>query len=562
VPTHPLDQLDSLKNQFSADNAVKLLALLKRVAGLKLEDIGSLTKLHELLLFICAHPHNSAVLRQAEALLKNFPNLILQSEQDGNDLSSLEHPENSGIAGMTVTDAFTFPIVSWLSERNSSRLTFYWDWFEDENRIGELWPMFMPLLEEDAFVEANIPFRNWLSQARGKQGEVSWLIERFAQLDVSEQEKAERYNAQKLYVQWRYGYDDSRTGLRGPVSKLFFHDGALISRRDVRLREEFSKPPLELKTLSVLEGQNAIDRARAASTVRYRELYGFTNGDPKSVKQVNIGRGVVLDIISLPPGKRLPLRTYHAAMIYKNGVPIGYFEGLALFERMESGFNLYYTFREGETAWLYAQLLRVMRQITGVTTFSLDPYQIGFENEEGIQSGAFWFYRKLGFRSTDQDIQKRTESEEAKIATRDNYRTSKAMLRRLSTASMILELEENRTGEWDSFQIRNMGFAIQRLMEKKFDGNAGRLRKTAVSNLSHDLKFQSEVDKGKAFENMAVTLLLVPEIQTWSIEEQELLRKIVVAKCSASEETYLRLLQKHGRLRKALIQLGSTQHLI
>jgi len=28
-------------------------------------------------------------------------------------------------------------------------------------------------------------------------------------------------------------------------------------------------------------------------------------------------------------------------MIFKNGVPVGYFEGLSLFERMESGFNLY-----------------------------------------------------------------------------------------------------------------------------------------------------------------------------------------------------------------------------
>jgi hypothetical protein len=105
-------------------------------------------------------------------------------------------------------------------------------------------------------------------------------------------------------------------------------------------------------------------------------------------------------VISLPSGKRLPLRAYHSAMIYKNGVPIGYFEGLSFFERMESGFNLYYTFREGETAWLYANILNVMRRLTGASSFSLDPYQIGFENEEGIQSGAFWFYRKLGFRST------------------------------------------------------------------------------------------------------------------------------------------------------------------
>ena len=52
-----------------------------------------------------------------------------------------------------------------------------------------------------------------------------------------------------------------------------------------------------------------------------------------------LGRGVELFLIGLPAEKRLPLRAYHAATIYKNGVPIGYFEGLSLFERMESGFN-------------------------------------------------------------------------------------------------------------------------------------------------------------------------------------------------------------------------------
>ena len=109
-------------------------------------------------------------------------------------------------------------------------------------------------------------------------------------------------------------------------------------------------------------------------------------------------------------------------MIYKNGVPIGYFEGITLFERMESGFNLYYTFRDGETAWLYARMLNVFHHFTGARAFSLDPYQIGHENEEGIESGAFWFYRKLGFRPTRKDILQLALKEEEKI--RDAQRIS------------------------------------------------------------------------------------------------------------------------------------------
>lgn len=125
-------------------------------------------------------------------------------------------------------------------------------------------------------------------------------------------------------------------------------------------------------------------------------------------------------------------------MIFKNGVPVGYFEGISLFERMEGGFNLYYTFRDGETAWLYARILNIFRHLLGVTAFSIDPYQIGFENEEGIESGAFWFYRKLGFRPTRPDVMKLVLNEEKKLASRSNYRTSANTLRKLAGGPMIL----------------------------------------------------------------------------------------------------------------------------
>src|SRR6266496_6356788 len=124
---------------------------------------------------------------------------------------------------------------------------------------------------------------------------------------------------------------------------------------------------------------------------------------------------IYLFVMGTPPARRLPLRAYHAAMIFKNGVPVGYFEGLSLFERMESGFNFYYSFREGETAWIYARTLNIFHHLLGVTAFSIDPYQVGHENEEGIESGAFWFYRKLGFRPTNSDRLWLTESEERKI---------------------------------------------------------------------------------------------------------------------------------------------------
>jgi hypothetical protein len=457
-----LDQLDELKTEFTPAGARRIERLLAQLSRKKFSDIDSLVRYHELLLFLRAYPHNASIMRAAERELRGFAERVSFLEQQEIDLAPLEHPEVSGIAGTSVIDTFSFHIVRHLLQRHPSQLEIYWEWFESENRLAAIWPRFMPLLEEDASVEANVPYREWLAAARGRNSELAWLMEQFDKLSKPENERAELYDSQQLYVRWTPSFDLSRTGMRLSGRRCFYHRDPLIQRREIDLRQELATPSPELRKLAPEQGEKALDMARDSSTIRYRELYGFTHGDPKHVYRAELGRGVEIFIISLPPEKCLPLRSYHAVMIYKNGVAIGYFEGLSLFERMESGFNLYYTFRDGETAWLYARVLNVMRHFAGVTAFSLDPYQIGFENEEGIESGAFWFYRKLGFRPVDPEVLKLALKEEEKLRTHKGYRTSAATLRRLARSPMIFELDEKRIGDWDRFQLRKIGFKMQR----------------------------------------------------------------------------------------------------
>jgi hypothetical protein len=49
----------------------------------------------------------------------------------------------------------------------------------------------------------------------------------------------------------------------------------------------------------------------------------------------------------------------------------------------------------------------------------------------------------------------------------------------------------------------------------------------------------------------------VPSLSSWSREEKRALLKIIRAKSAANEMRYARLLQKHRRLREALLELGS-----
>jgi hypothetical protein len=384
-------------------------------------------------------------------------------------------------------------------------------------------------------------------------------------LKISGKAKAELYDSLKIHVTWKFGLSASRTHMKLPRRRIFFHDSPLIPRRDVSFAVELAMPLIPVERLPPALGEKILNLTRETSAVRYRELHGFTFGDARRVLKADLGRGTEAFVLGVPAENRLPLRAYHAVMILKNGVPVGYFEGLSIFERMESGFNLYYTFREGETAWLYARILRLMRQLLGVSVFSIDPYQVGHENEEGIESGAFWFYRKLGFRPVRPELMKLMLSEERKMAGDSSHRTSARTLRRLAAGHMLYEIpvgvsERSDTAKWDRFHIRNVGLAVNRRMTREFSGAAQKIRAHSASVVERALGLQTngwpEAERD-AFENMALVLAMIP-IGDWKAEERELAARIIRAKASRDEASCLKLMQRHSRLRAAMIRLGNS----
>jgi hypothetical protein len=296
-------------------------------------------------------------------------------------------------------------------------------------------------------------------------------------------------------------------------------------------------------------------------TVRYRELHGFIYGDPRHVLRAAAGRGVEFVIWGLPPGRRLPLLGYHAVLILKNGVPAGYAESLALFERTEVGVNLFYTFRDGESAWTYARLLRFLRQYLHVSVFSVEPYQLGSHNEEGIEAGAFWFYRKLGFHPVQPKVTRMVEGEERKLANRPDYRTPARKLRQLAAGHLLYEAPSApHPGEWDNFRVPNIGLAVQRRLVQQFGGGEGKLRQALVTSVAHALGVRPRdlsSAEHRVFSDLALVLALIPDLSRWSKEEKSAIRQIVRAKTGTDELRYVRLLQRHLKLRDWLRMIGS-----
>jgi hypothetical protein len=89
---------------------------------------------------------------------------------------------------------------------------------------------------------------------------------------------------------------------------------------------------------------------------------------------------------------------------------------------------------------------------------------------------------------------------------------------------MIFEGSGSERGAWDRFRIRSIGLAAGRR-----EGASG----------------------------LAIALSLIPGLDQWTRAEKRALAAIVQAKQSAPESGYLRLMQRHPKLRAAFLRLGS-----
>ncbi len=536
--------------------------LLRSLEGRVVSDGGDPIRLHEAILFLRAYPHDRRVMAAAERLLSSFPERVARFAERGGDFSSFDDPEVAGIAGTRITTAYSYDVVRWLARRFPRSVRLDWQGYAGADRLRALFPRFLPLLEEEALEDANVPYLEWLRAAQpDPDKDLFWLLRALEWLKETEKERAERYDALEAPIVWDLGNGPvTRTRMRRRAPEVFFHPGPLIARRDVSIEEALASAPLPVRRLSRAEGQRVVDLTRGATALRYREYYGFTYADPATVRAARAGRGVEIFLMGLERERRLPLRAGFAGFIVKNGVPVGYIEGLALFERIEIGFNIYYTFREGESAWIFGRVLRLANQLYCVTSFSIDPYQLGHENEEAIDSGAFWFYRKLGFRPMSREIEASVGAAERRIALDPTYRSSPRALARLVTGNLLYEIDRAREGDWDRFHVRNVGLAVQRRMRRSYGGDTERARRGAAGRVARALGVgvPRRSEERKAFTDLALVLDLVPDLARWPREERNALAAIARAKAGREEIPYLRLLQRHERLRRAVIRLGSS----
>ena len=385
----------------------------------------ALIRFHEALLFLRAYPHNERV-RAAPNVLWELLRHVRRLERAGEDLSPFDAPGVAGIAGTTIGTDFSFDAARFLA-RGSTDGAARLGRGVATDRMRATWPRSCRCSKRRRSPTPTWPTSRGSPRPRPRRDDPRgcWGV---TPAPSPQDDRAERFDS--LRFRSRGTSATRRPRVRGcacPAPGPFS-----TTRRFSRAGTFLSTPSSRRLRSSCVASRAARGRSSAIGCARRpppdigSSTRSPTQTRPRWSRRAREGSRAL-------PRRRGPRAASPAALGLRRfrrqeRRPIGYIEGLASADRLEIGFNMYYTFREGESAWIYAQVLKLHQDALGVTSFSIDPYQLGFENDEALDSGAFWFYRKLGFRPTSAGVRRLLAREEGRIRKNAAYRSSRRTL--------------------------------------------------------------------------------------------------------------------------------------
>lgn len=431
-----LDRLKAASNRFGEDAALQKKTALEALSKHERFSFKSLLHYHDALLFLSAYPENQELFIYTKQELIRVSELI-KKINNGRHPIHQEQLDRSGIVYTKTQGAFSFELIRWLYQTFPNQVSLH---SLDESGIHPQQVLKNALAELEFELAANDSLSplNWLEQACGtknKKALLWWIISQFERLKIDDLTRDYLFDSLKIYIE--ISASDpllSRTFGRAQSSDLFFHADGLVKKIDHLAL--LNTPIPKKKKLNDTESRALISTSRVALALLNRETDPITYCQPKQIEYYELGRGLSIALFSMNANRRLPLESYIGYMMFKNGLPMAYGGCWIFGKRALVGINIFEPFRGGESAYVFAQILRTYRQRFGIDYFEVEPYQFGKDNPEGIQSGAFWFYYRFGFRPLNSDLANLAAQEHLLIQNKKGYRTSFHTLKELTKSNV------------------------------------------------------------------------------------------------------------------------------
>jgi hypothetical protein len=508
-----VERLHEVSRTFGKKAAAAKLRLLETIARAPRLGKRELRRLADTLDFMRAYPDDAVVRRQVQVLATRLP-----------------ATEN--------VYAYSYGVLLRLIRLFPGRLEIEWDEVEDEGSILDAVDLIVQPAESQGLEDIRVSLRDWIdgSKPAGKT-DLEFLIELFERSSLASPVRVFLFESCNIPVRY---VGPGRCTLELSPRRVHYQ------RQDVE-RARFPLEPIIRQPVGRLAraGQGVVDLALQTLCARSLEIFPLVYANPADVVLADCGRGLRIALLGVLPEWRSALESLHFFLILKNGVPVAYGPAAALLGCCEMGINLFPEFRGGEIRYIYAQFMRVLHHRLGVDHFFLTRYGMGENNPEAIRTGAFWFYRKLGFRAADPAVEELARAEEARMRARPGHRSDRRTLHRLSHTEAYLDLSGGRCRPFD---FGRFGIALSRHIASKFEGDRVLAEQRCAARIGRWLG----VRDGRALRNLAPALDMIPDLARWSRSDKSALAQLLVAKDARSEARAARLFKAHARLEAAL----------
>ncbi len=554
-PSAALQTLQRLKLSFTQESADEKLRLLQIMEKASLGSSAQVVRLHDLMCFMQAYPDSEAVLIKAERILGDFGNRK-DLKRHRRQLS------DTGLIGTAIHFRFYWQTARWLFARWPGSISINWSEWDNQHNLDELWPLLLSYPATEALEKLALSPQKWIKTLRRpEETDAAFLVRHFIRWRVQDSVREKLYDDLDVPLVLSPGIGTpSRTYSRHKPKKLFY--GLAPWQLTHPISKLINRVPLLVHGVGEREGRKLIDLARIQMITRGRDLYAFMNADPNDVRVISCDSGLQFVCYGLLPEKRSLLEAMYVFLILRNGVPIGYTQAATLLRSSEINFNVFDVYRGTETSRIFVYTLAMVRYLFHSDAFVINTQQLGEDNREALESGAFWFYYKHGFRPRNPKVKRILQGELARRKKNAGYRSSINTLKQLARSELLLFFGKPRQVLVDSLPTEKVGLMAAKMMEAHTStarsNGAQRCMRLATGLLGYQPNRPMPRAARVAWERWSPIVLALPGLARWSASSRRALVEVINAKGGRCESDFVVLFDRHKPLHTALLKLAGT----
>jgi hypothetical protein len=419
-------------NSFNETSAAQKEILLNQCALVKPSTVKEIKAYHDALLFSLAYPESEKLQTLALNEMQRLTLFLKSVSPEKKNKLIL-----SGISNTQTDGAFSFSLTKWLIAEYKEAVSLH-SFDESGTHPKDVLKYVFPEMEFEILSDEKLTAWKWIekvSNTKNKHKQLAWLINQLGNLNVPELLSDQLFESLKAYITIK-GSDKKFSRSFGKIqfSRTHYHSSGILKKFNEQevINSKLPAP----KKLTDNQKQEIINVSRTALALLNRETDPVTYCNIDGLLYYELEHGLSIALFSMLPERRLPIESYMGFMMFKNGYPMAYGGGWLFGSRSLLGINIFEAFRGGESAFVFAQLLRTYKQAFGAEYFEVEPYQFGKNNPEGIKSGAFWFYYRFGFRPVDVTLSELSKAEQLKISNDKTYRTPVEILKKFATGNV------------------------------------------------------------------------------------------------------------------------------